>query len=343
MHTPMHLFINRYVSSNGQSLHCIKLDKATDPDAEYGGLLSYFDGAYFKLSASSETKLNVFDIDLDFTENGVSAIPLKSETIMTIYATAKSETITGAERTLIDRCVQEVYRDYSVSGGDEKYLPNFRTFYDLLVKHAQTDSVAAYVAQILGLYVTGSFNLFSGYTNIDTQKRFLIFDISAMGEQIRAVGLQVILEYVWQRVVRNRKNGIRTWVWTDEFSTMFSNNGRETKKSGEFFAMVYRRIRKYGGVPTAMTQNLTEILQNPEARSMLQNSDFKVLLQQDPDNLGAIQELFKLSDHHLRYLKTGKPGTGLILCGTKIIPFEKPIPQDSLLYKICSTKFGESI
>lgn len=109
----------------------------------------------------------------------------------------------------------------------------------------------------------------------------MVFDIAQMGEQIRAVGLQVILEYVWQRVVANKRRGVRTWVWIDEFSIMFNDGaGRTTHKSGEFFSKVYKRIRKYGGVPTAMTQNITEVLESSQARTMLANSEFVTLLQQ---------------------------------------------------------------
>ena len=98
----------------------------------------------------------------------------------------------------------------------------------------------------------------------------MVFDIAQMGEQIRAVDLQVILEYVWQRVVANKRRGVRTWVWIDEFSIMFNDGaGRTTHKSGEFFSKVYKRIRKYGGVPTAMTQNITEVLESSQARTLM--------------------------------------------------------------------------
>ena len=155
--------------------------------------------------------------------------------------------------------------------------------------------------------------------------------------------LQVVLEYVWQRVSKNRDNGIRTWVWIDEFSIMFNDGaGKTTHRSGEFFAKVYKRIRKYGGVPTAITQNITEVLTSTQAKTMLLNSEFVVLLQQRKEDLDTLQKLFSLSPSQEGYLKTGKKGSGLIVCGRKIIPFEKPIPTDSLMYKICTTKFGEN-
>ena len=170
----------------------------------------------------------------------------------------------------------------------------------------------------------------------------MVFDISDMGEQIRPVGLQVVLEYVWQRVSKNKENGIRTWVWVDEFSIMFNDGaGRTTHRSGEFFAKVYKRIRKYGGVPTAITQNITEVLTSAQAKTMISNSEFVVLLQQKKEDLDALVGIHKLSPSQEAYLKTGKKGSGLIVCGRKIIPFTKPIPTDSMMYKICTTKFTD--
>ena len=260
---------------------------------------------------------------------------------MTICETAKGSELTSNERTLIDRCVKETYREFITSHGDMSKIPTFTDFYKNLV--AMTEIEAKSLALSLELYITGSFNIFSGKTNVNTDKRFMVFDISSMGEQIRPVGLQVVLEYVWQRVSKNRDNGIRTWVWIDEFSIMFNDGaGKTTHRSGEFFAKVYKRIRKYGGVPTAITQNITEVLTSTQAKTMLLNSEFVVLLQQRKEDMDTLTKLFSLSPSQEAYLKTGKKGSGLIVCGHKIIPFEKPIPTDSLMYKICTTKFGEN-
>ena len=312
-----------------------------DPEREYEPLVKEFDGTILKIAPNSPTKLNVFDIDLNSGEEGQSAIATKAEFIMTICETAKGSELTSNERTLIDRCVKETYREFITSHGDMSKIPTFIDFYKNLV--AMPEIEAKNLALSLELYITGSFNIFSGKTNINTDKRFLVFDISSMGEQIRPVGLQVVLEYVWQRVSKNRDNGIRTWVWIDEFSIMFNDGaGKTTHRSGEFFAKVYKRIRKYGGVPTAITQNITEVLTSTQAKTMLLNSEFVVLLQQRKEDLDTLQKLFSLSPSQESYLKTGKKGSGLIVCGRKIIPFEKPIPTDSLMYKICTTKFGEN-
>ena len=312
-----------------------------DPEREYEPLVKEFDGTILKIAPNSPTKLNVFDIDLNSGEEGQSAIATKAEFIMTICETAKGSELTSNERTLIDRCVKETYREFITSHGDMSKIPTFTDFYKNLV--AMTEIEAKSLALSLELYITGSFNIFSGKTNVNTDKRFMVFDISSMGEQIRPVGLQVVLEYVWQRVSRNRDNGIRTWVWIDEFSIMFNDGaGKTTHRSGEFFAKVYKRIRKYGGVPTAITQNITEVLTSTQAKTMLLNSEFVVLLQQRKEDMDTLTKLFSLSPSQEAYLKTGKKGSGLIVCGRKIIPFEKPIPTDSLMYKICTTKFGEN-
>ena len=311
-----------------------------DPEREYEPLVNAFNGTILKISPNSPTKLNVFDIDLNSVEEGQSAIANKAEFIMTICETAKGAELTSNERTLIDRCVKITYRDFITSHEDLNKIPTFMDFYKNLLDMPEVE--AKNLALSLELYITGSFNIFSGKTNINTDKRFLVFDISSMGEQIRPVGLQVVLEYVWQRVSKNRDNGIRTWVWIDEFSIMFNDGaGKTTHRSGEFFAKVYKRIRKYGGVPTAITQNITEVLTSTQAKTMLLNSEFVALLQQRKEDLDTLTELFSLSPSQAGYLKTGKKGSGLIICGRKIIPFEKPIPTDSLMYKICTTKFGE--
>ncbi len=308
-----------------------------DPDNEYGVLIQKenFDGEILKLSANSPTKFNIFDIDLSYTEEGKDAISIKSEFIMTVVETANGRPLTSGEKSILDRCIRTVYHDYQKSGGmDKNTLPTLTTLYELL--KTQPEPEAMQLALVLELYVTGSLRSFADRTNIDISKRFLVIDIFDMGEQLRAVGLQIILEFVWQRVIENKRKGIRTWLWVDEFSVMFN-----ATQSGKFFVKVYSRIRKHGGVATGITQNIIDVLASPEARSMLNNAEFKVLLPQQADNLEEISRLFKLSPSQEAFLKTGEKGTGLIICGKKIIPFDKRIDPKGRLYETISTNFAE--
>ena len=310
-----------------------------DPENEYGVLAQseFFNGEILKLSPNSPTKYNIFDIDLSFSEEGRDAIAIKAEFIMTVVETMKGTSLTSEEKSILDRCIHESYYEFQQDGGrDKDRLPTLSTLYDLL--KSQPEPEASQLALILELYVKGSLKNFADKTNIDVQKKFLVIDIADMGDQLRSVGLQIVLEFVWQRVISNKKRGIRTWLWCDEFSVMFGEN---SSQSGKFFVKVYSRIRKHGGVATGITQNIIDVLRSPDARSMLENAEFKVLLQQKSENLKEISEFFELSPTQEEYLKTGKKGTGLIICGRKVIPFDGTIKDQGKVYETISTKFSE--
>lgn len=314
-----------------------------DPENEYEVLVQKenFDGEILKVAPNSSTKFNIFDIDLTYSEDGKDAVALKSEFIMTIVETAKGMKLTSDERSLIDRCVRDVYQEYILSGGkDDSKLPTLTSLYNELCQ--QKEAIAEHLALVLELYVKGSFNSFADRTNVNTEKNFIVLDISQMGEQLRSVGLQIILEYLWQRVKNNKRNGIRTWVWIDEFSVMFGDNESSGEMhSGQFFTKVYSRIRKYGGVATAITQNITGMLASKQAVEMMGNAEFTVLLQQKKENLEQIVKIFELSENQAAFLKNGERGTGLIICGKKVIPFDKNIPHSGKIYNMISTDFKE--
>lgn len=310
-----------------------------DPDNEYGALVQEenFDGEALKLSPNSPTKYNIFDIDLTFSEEGKDAVAIKSDFIMAVVETMKGNPLSSEEKSVLDRCIRLAYMDFQRSGGrDAEKLPTLTTLYELL--RSQPETEATQLALIMELYVTGSLRNFAEKTNIDVKKRFMVIDIFDIGEQLRSVGLQIVLEFAWQRVIANKRRGVRTWLWCDEFSMMFNE---ENSKSGKFFKKVYERFRKHGGVATGITQNIIDVMNSKEARSMLQNAEFKVLLPQKTDNLKQVSELFELSPSQEAFLKTGEKGTGLIICGKKVIPFDKRIPDKGKIYQTISTDFKE--
>ena len=311
-----------------------------DPENEYLPLLNELDGERIVLSPSSSTNINVFDTDISFNEEGSDFRALKSEFIMNFCEMAKGRKLESKETSVIDRCVKLCYKDFQEHNGDKDYLPTLEVFFELLKE--QPEPQAKDIMLDIEVYVTGSFSNFAKKTNINYNKRFLIFDIFQMGEQLKKVGLQVLLEIIWQRVILNKQKGVRTWLWCDEFSVMFGDKA-ELQKSGDFFQKVFSRIRKYGGVATAATQNITSILQNKQATTMLNNAECVVLLQQKPTDLKKIIDLFSLSVDQAKYISKGKDGVGqgLYICGRSIIPFDNRIPTDSFIYKLCSTKFDD--
>lgn len=313
-----------------------------DPDNEYLPLIEPLDGERVILSPDSSTHINLFDTDINFTEDGSNFLSLKSEFLMNFCEMAKGRKLNSKEGSVIDRCVKIIYKPFVAHNGDKEYLPTLKSFFEVI--REQDEQEAKDIALDLELYTTGSFNNFAHKTNIEYNKKFIVFDIFNMGEQLRTVGLQVLLEIIWQRVIENKNKGIRTWLWCDEFSVMFlDNSGQETQKSGDFFQKVYSRIRKYGGAATAATQNITTVLQSKQATTMLSNAEFVVLLQQKETDLDKIKEMYHLSDSQTAHLNKGKDGrgTGLIKLGNKIIPFDSSIPEDTYIYEICSTKFSD--
>ncbi len=316
-----------------------------DPEKEYVPLADRLNAQVLKLRPNSPTKLNVFDTNINYVESDGDALTMKSEFIMTMTETAKGQVLTAAEKSMLDKCVKASYRDFMLHDGDENYLPTLTTLYNVLGE--QKDTIATDLQKILELYVTGSFNNFAGHTNIESTSNRIIIDISDMGQQLRTVGLQVIFEYLWQRVRQNHQKGIRTVIINDEISSMFldGNYYANIDSSGQFYQKIFKRIRKYGGYVTGITQNISQVLDSPQARTMLSNASFIVLLQQAEDDLERIKELFKLSPTHLSCISSGKVGTGIIICGRKIIPFSKALPPEIIktnaLYKLCSTKFNE--
>lgn len=311
-----------------------------DPDNEYLPLLKVLDGERVILSPSSNTNINIFDTDITFNEDGTDYRALKSQFIMNFCEMAKGRKLDSKEIGVIDRCVKLCYKEFQEHNGNKAYLPTLKTFYDILGE--QPDQQAKDIMADIEIYVKGSFDNFAKPTNVQYNKRFMIYDINQMGEQLQKVGLQVLLETIWQRVVMNFNRGVRTWLWCDEFSVMFGED-EELQQSGKFFEKVYSRIRKYGGMASASTQNMTRVLQNKQATTMLGNAECVVLLQQKPTDLKKIVELFNLSADQAKYISKGKDGkgTGLFICGSSIIPFDNKISEDSYIYQLCSTKFDD--
>ena len=317
-----------------------------DPENEYrslgtstNGKKAPFDAEIIKLSPNTNTYVNLFDTDINYCEEGATAVQMKTDFIMTFCEVTKGSSLTAKERSVIDRCVKLAYQDYVLSNGNKQHIPNLNQFYKLLTE--QTEKEAKDIALSLELFVKGSFDIFAHPTNIKWNKKVIIYDIFEMGNQLQTVGLLVLLEMLWQRVIQNKAKGVRTWVWCDEFSIMFNDKSNEVFRTGEFFEKVYKRIRKHGGVATGATQNISEMIKSDQAMTMLQNSEFLILLAQKEDDLAVLRDRLKLSDNQAKYLDIDEVGKGLIKLGKRIIPFDNTIPSDSLIYRICTTKFKD--
>lgn len=162
------------------------------------------------------------------------------------------------------------------------------------------------------------------------------YDILGLGEQLKTLGLLVITDAMLNRVAENWKKGVRTHIIIDEFHVVFEN-----EHSANFFASAWRRFRKRNAYPTAITQNVEFLLDSIQARTMLSNSEFVVMLNQASGDQQKLAQLFNISQEQMNYITNAEAGCGLIRYGSTLVPFENRFPKNTDLYKLMTTRPGD--
>ncbi len=310
-----------------------------DPEREYSRLVENLLGESIRLSASSTSSnhINAMSINKDVEdENPVS---MKSELLISIFdellksGNSRMGGGVGAkDKSIIDRCCIRVYADYMNGRTDKE--PTLMQLRDEFLN--QPEPEAHDLALCLEMFTTGSLNSFAHQSNVDVNNRIVSYDILELGEQMKSIGLLIMLDNIMNRVIENRKKGKYTRVYIDEAHLFFKN-----QYSAEFLLKAWKRFRKYGGLLTAITQNISDCLLNETARGMLSNSEFLLMLNQSPSDRRDLADLLNISDTQMSYITNAGAGRGLIKVGGSIVPFVNDFPTDTELYKLMSTKPGE--
>ena len=313
-----------------------------DPEREYGPLIRALGGEVITISASNGSYVNALDISKEYGD-GRNPLVLKSEFIMSLCEQLMGAGEIGAkEKSIIDRCTANIYRKYIRKyEGDP---PTLKDLYDDLMR--QKEPVAHEIALALELFTTGSLNVFAHQTNIDTRNRIICYDIQDLGENLKPIGLLVMLDSILNRVIRNRQQGRYTHVYIDEIYLFFASPGVGGKSainnySSEFLYKCWKRFRKYYATLTGITQNVEECLLSDTARLMFANSEFLVLLNQAPTDRAELAKLLGASDTQMDYVSDAPAGHGLIKVGSCLVPFINELPRDTELYRLMTTKPGE--
>lgn len=318
-----------------------------DPESEYLTLASNFGGEIVKISNDTNTFFNPLDITMDYSggddeKNNDNPLSFKTEFIFSfldVVVTKESGIgLTGAERTLVDKALMETYKSYFKN--PKLGMPTLLDFCRELekVKAPELQTEKNNLLKVLGLYTTGSFNLFSHRTNVDVNNRFVVYDIKELGDQLKTLGMLVILDQVWNRVTSNRLLGKKTWIVVDEAHLLFAN-----PFSAAFLNSLWKRARKYGGICTGITQNVSDLLENPLASKMLSNSDYIMMLNQAASDRVKLGEILNISPTQLSFVTNSSAGQGLMFAGNSIIPFVDKFPNDTKLYRMMTTKLDEVI
>lgn len=319
--------VNVFLASNDEII-------IVDPEREYTNLVKALNGELIYISESSNSHLNPLEISIEEYNKGEDVVSGKFDFFLSFFQTIMGKVmITPEQKTIIDNCLHEVYQEFLLGHTDR--MPTLRDYYEILKKQKSEEAKTLYMS--LELYVNGSMKAFSFESNVNTNNRVVVYDIKDLGKQLKPLGMMVVLENLWDRIVQNRERGIRTRIYIDEIYLLFRN-----EESANFLYELYKRARKWGGIPTGITQNVEDLLKSDTARSMLSNSEFILMLNQAASDREQLARILKIPDT-LMWFVTGAPaGSGLIYCGLNgTLPFKDDFPTDTKLYKLMTTKFGE--
>lgn len=304
-----------------------------DPEREYTGLAKGFDGTVVDISAMGSTHINPLDFNVNYSDKD-DPVALKSEFILSLVEHILG---TGADdrghfRSIVDRSLRITYSKYVKSKYKKEFMPTLTDFYQVLKQ--QPEDEARDIALSLEVYIDGSLDLFANKTNVDFNKRLIIFDLKDLGNQLKSLGMMVVLDNIWNRITVNRYSHRRTWLYIDEMQLLLDS-------CATYFSQVWSRARKWGAMPTGIFQNVEKVLNNNVARSMISNSDFVLMTNQKSTDRKTIQDLLDLSDVQMNTVTNAPPGQGLLCSAKGIIPFINKFPTNTEIYKMITTKFGE--
>ena len=305
-----------------------------DPEAEYTALVKKFEGQVIKISPSSTQYINPMDINANYSEED-NPIALKADFILSLceLIVGGKEGLQPVEKTVIDRCVHQIYQNYFENPVPEN-MPVLQDLYEALLR--QDEKEAHHVATALEIYVTGSLNLFNHRTNVDINNRLVCYDIKELGKQLKKIGMLVVQDQVWGRVTANRNAGKATRYYMDEFHLLLKE-----EQTAAYSVEIWKRFRKWGGIPTGITQNVKDLLSSREVTNIFENSDFIYMLNQAAGDRQILADQLNISPHQLSYVTHSGEGEGLLFYGNVILPFVDRFPTDLELYRIMTTKLTE--
>ncbi len=305
-----------------------------DPEAEYTALVQRFEGQVIKISPSSTQYINPMDINSNYSEED-NPIALKADFILSLceLIVGGKEGLQPVEKTVIDRCVHQIYQEYFKDPVPEK-MPLLDDLYEALLE--QEEKEAHHVATALEIYVKGSLNLFNHRTNVNINNRLVCYDIKELGKQLKKIGMLIVQDAVWGRVTANRNAGKTTRYYMDEFHLLLKE-----EQTAAYSVEIWKRFRKWGGIPTGITQNVKDLLSSHEVENIFENSDFVYMLNQAAGDRAILAKQLNISTHQLSYVTHSGEGEGLLFYGNVILPFVDHFPTDLELYRIMTTKLSE--
>lgn len=302
-----------------------------DPEGEFSELARIFGGQVIEVKAGSKNNINAMEMNRHYDSDD-DPIGLKADSVLSLCELGMGGQIDARERSILDRCIRKLLR--ASKPGEEKTLNDL---YDLLME--QTDEFAGIAHDIalqLEIFTKGSLNTFAKPTNVDVNNRLVVYNIKQLGNQLKAMGMMIVLDNIINRVTYNHSIGKHTWVYMDELHVLFKYD--QTSRTVDD---LWRRIRKYGGYATGITQNVEALLKSEHARTMISNSEFVLMLNQAHPDKKELAKMLDISPTHQTYITNAKTGCGLMRRSGVMVPFDATFNQDTKLYRAMTTKFED--
>ena len=308
----------------------------SDPESEYAPLVSRFGGQVIKISPTSDQYINPMDININYSDDD-NPVALKADFILSLceLIVGNKDGLRPVEKTVIDRCIRQIYQKYFENPGPEN-MPILGDLYEALL--SQEEPEAKHVATALEIYVTGSLNVFNHRTNVELTNRLVCYDIKDLGKQLKKIGMLVVQDQVWGRVTENRIQGKSTRYYMDEMHLLLRED-----QTAAYTVEIWKRFRKWGGIPTGITQNVKDLLASKEVENIFENSDFIYMLNQAVGDRQILAKQLNISPHQLSYVTHSGEGEGLLFYGNVILPFVDRFPTNTELYRIMTTRLSEVI
>ncbi|MCD7750491.1 MAG: PrgI family protein [Lachnospiraceae bacterium] len=302
-----------------------------DPEGEYYPLVHELGGQVIHISATSRDYINPMDINMNYSDDD-NPLGVKSDFILSLceLIMGSRNGIEAEEKSVIDRCLPLVYQKYFENPVPEN-MPVLGDLYDCLRK--QKESQAQRIATALEIYVNGSLKVFNHQTNVELDNRIVCYDIKELGKQLKKLGMLIIQDQVWNRVTVNRSEHKSTRYYIDEFHLLLKE-----EQTAAYSVEIWKRFRKWGGIPTGITQNIKDLLASREIENILENSDFILMLNQAAGDRQILAKQLNISPYQLSYVTNSGAGEGLLFYGNTIIPFKDHFDKSLKLYSIMSTR-----
>ncbi|MCD7853747.1 MAG: ATP-binding protein [Oscillospiraceae bacterium] len=307
-----------------------------DPESEYGALVRRLGGQVIRISPASADYINPMDLNLNYSDDE-NPLSLKSDFILSLceLIVGGKDGLQPVEKTIIDRCVRTIYQPY-LNDPRPETVPILEDLYNELRR--QEEKEAQYIATALEIYVTGSLNVFNHRTNVNIRNRLVCYDIKELGKQLKKIGMLIVQDQVWNRVIVNREARKATRYYIDEMHLLLKE-----EQTAAYTVEIWKRFRKWGGIPTGITQNVKDLLSSREVENVFENSDYVYMLNQASGDRQILAKQLGISPHQLSYVTHSGEGEGLLFYGSMILPFADRFPKDTELYRVMTTKLTEAV